>query len=93
MRSAETVLGVRRERGRRRRPLEDIDRQLSNPALSLRAYGRLYRNDGALPPGVTADTVEAMSLEKIEKIIAALRYERYRWPPVRRTCIPKTSGK
>jgi retron-type reverse transcriptase len=93
MRRAETVLGVIRERGRRRRPLEDIYRQLYNPALSLHAYGRLDRNDGALTPGVTTETVEAMSLEKSERIIAALRDERYRWPPVRRICIPKKSGK
>jgi group II intron reverse transcriptase/maturase len=93
MRSAETVLGVIRERGRRRRPLEDIYRQLYNPDLYLHAYGRLYRNDGALTPGVTAETVDAMSLEKIERIIAALRYERYRWTPVRRIFIPKKSGK
>ena len=49
MRNAETVLGVMRERGRRLRPLEDMYRQLSNPALSLRAYGRLSRNAGAVP--------------------------------------------
>ena len=54
MRSAETVLGVIRERGRRRLPLEDIYRQLYNPDLYLRAYGRIYRNDGAMTPGVTA---------------------------------------
>jgi group II intron reverse transcriptase/maturase len=73
--------------------LEDIYRQLYNPDLYLRAYGRLYRNDGALTPGVTAETVDAMSLEKIDRIITALRYERYRWTPVRRTFIPKKSGK
>jgi hypothetical protein len=71
MRSAETIVGVLRERGRRRRPLEEISRHRSNPALSLHAYGRLYRNDGAVPPGVTADTVAAMSRETIERIIAA----------------------
>lgn len=33
-----------------------------------------------------------MSLEKIDAIIAALRYARYRWTPGRRTFIPKKSG-
>jgi group II intron reverse transcriptase/maturase len=93
MRNAETILGVIRERGRRRLPLEDIYRQLYNPDLYLHAYGRLYRNDGALTPGVTTETVDAMSLEKIDRIITALRYERYRWTPVWRTFIPKKSGK
>ena len=93
MRNAETVLGVIRERGRRRLPLEDVYRQLYNRDLYLRAYGRLYRNDGAMTPGATKENVDGMSLEKIDAIIEAVRYERYRWTPVRRTYIPKRSGK
>jgi group II intron reverse transcriptase/maturase len=34
-----------------------------------------------------------MSLKKIDTIIEALRYERYRWTPVRRVEIPKKNGK
>src|SRR5436190_9883054 len=93
MRNAETVLGVIHERGRRGLPLEDIYRQLFNRNLYLRAYGRIYRNDGAMTPGSTSETVDAMSLEKIDAITAALRLERYRWTPVRRTYIPKKTGK
>jgi group II intron reverse transcriptase/maturase len=93
MRNAETILGVISERGRRRLPLEDIYRQLFNRDLFLRAYGRIYRNDGAMTPGATPETVDAMSLEKIDAIIGLLRQERYRWTPVRRTYIPKKSGK
>jgi group II intron reverse transcriptase/maturase len=93
MRNADAVLGVIRERGRRRLPLEDIYRQLYNRDLYLRAYGRIYRNDGAMTPGSTPETVDAMSLEKIGAIIGLLRQERYRWTPVRRTYIPKRSGK
>src|SRR3954469_20217986 len=93
MRNADTVLGVIHERGRRRLPLEDIYRQLFNRNLYLRAYGRIYRNDGAMTPGSTPETVDAMSLGKIGAIIDALRLERYRWTPVRRTYIPKKSGK
>ena len=51
MRNAETVLGVIRERGKQGLPLEDIYRQLYNPDRYLRAYARLYKNDGALTPG------------------------------------------
>jgi group II intron reverse transcriptase/maturase len=93
MRNAETILGIIRERGRRRLPLTNIYRQLYNPDLYLRAYGRIYRNDGAMTPGSIAETVDAMSLEKIDRIINAIRYESYRWKPVRRTYIPKKSGK
>src|SRR6516164_8717491 len=93
MRNADTVLGVIRERGRRRLPLEDIYRQLYNRDLYLRAYGRIYRNDGAMTPGSTPETVDAMSLGKIDTIIGSLRQEAYRWTPARRTYIPKKSGK
>lgn len=93
MQRAETVLGLYLERGRRRLPLEDIYRQLFNRDHYLRAYGRIYRNDGAMTPDTTPETVDAMSLEKIDRIIEVLRREAYRWTPVRRTYIPKKSGK
>jgi group II intron reverse transcriptase/maturase len=93
MRTTETVLGIIQDRGKRKLPLEDVYRQLFNPALYLSAYGRIYRNDGAMTPGTTSETVDAMSLKKIDTIIEALRYERYRWTPVRRVEIPKKNGK
>ncbi len=66
MRDAETVLGIIRRRGRRRLPLGDVYRQLFNPELYRRSYGKLYRNDGAMTKGVTAETVDGMSLGKID---------------------------
>ncbi len=93
MRNAETVLSIIRERGRRGLPLTDVYRQLYNPELYLRAYGRIYRNSGAMTAGTTDETVDGMSREKINALIEALRYERYRWTPVRRVRIPKKNGK
>jgi len=93
MQSAETVLGVLRERGRRGLPCEELYRQLFNPQLYLLAYGRIYSNDGAMTPGVTGETVDGMSLGKIGRIIDALRHERFRWSPARRVYIPKRNGK
>jgi retron-type reverse transcriptase len=93
MRNADTVLGVLRERGRRRWPLERIYRLLFNPELYLLAYGRIYSNKGAMTPGATGETADGMSMGKIERIIDALRYERYRFSPVRRVYIPKRNGK
>ncbi|WTK68447.1 reverse transcriptase domain-containing protein [Streptomyces sp. NBC_01515] len=92
MQSAETVLGVLRERGRRGLPCNELYRQLFNPQLYLLAYGRLYSNKGAMTPGVTGETVDGMSLGKIEHVIDALRHERYRWSPARRVYIPKGRG-
>ena len=43
--------------------------------------------------GVTSETVDAMTLEKIDTIINALRNEKYRWNPVRRVYITKKNGK
>jgi group II intron reverse transcriptase/maturase len=87
MRNAETVLGIIHDRGRRGLPLSNVYRQLYNPALYLRAYGRLARNRGALTPGGTAETADRMTQLKIQRIITALRQERYRWTPVRRTFV------
>ncbi len=89
MRTAETVLGIIRARGMQGQRLDDVYRQLYNPALYLRAYHRIARNKGALTPGVTPETVDGMSMAKIEAIIDALRQERYQWTPVRRVYIAK----
>src|SRR6266566_3332381 len=93
MQSAETVLGVLRERGRKGLPLGELYRQLFNPQLYLLAYGRIYSNDGAMTPGATQETVDGMSLGKISRIIDAVRHERYRFSPARRVWIPKKNGK
>src|ERR687885_2685529 len=93
MRSAETVLGILRERGRRGLPLERVYRLLFNRNLYLLAYGKIARNHGALTPGATSETADGMTLAKIDAIIEALRFERYRWTPVRRRYIPKKNGK
>ena len=81
MQSAETVLDVIRERGRRGLPCDELYRQLFNPQLYLLAYGRIYSNKGAMTPGVDAETADGMSLAKIGRIIDALRHERYRFEP------------
>ena len=93
MRPSENVFGRLQDRGTRGVPVDDRYRQLYNPHLYLRAYGRIYANDGAMTRGSTEETADAMSLEKIGKIIEDLRHERYRWTPVRRTFVPKKNGK
>ena len=93
MRNAETILAIIRERGKKGLHLEDVYRQLYNPDLFLRAYGRIYKNAGAMTRGSTEETVDGMSVGKIQGIIGLLRDERYRWSPVRRTFIPKRNGK
>jgi group II intron reverse transcriptase/maturase len=93
MQNAETVLNVIRERGRLGLSCDELYRQLFNPQLYLLAYGRIYSNQGAMTPGPDAETADGMSMGKIERIIDALRHERYRFKPVRRRYIPKKDGK
>jgi retron-type reverse transcriptase len=92
MQNAETVLGVLKNRGRRRLPVDELYRQLFNPALYLLAYGRIYANKGALTPGVDKQTADGMSVSVITRIIEDMRQERYRFTPVRRVHIPKKKG-
>ena len=92
MRTAETILTIIQDRGKRKLPLDDVYRQLYNPAMSLRAYTKLDKNDGAMTPGITEETVDGMSMERMAKIIEAIRHERWQWNPVRRRAIPKRKG-
>ena len=66
MQSAETVLGVLRERGRKGLPCDELYRQMFNRELYLLAYGRIYANQGAMTPGASAETADGMSEDKID---------------------------
>jgi retron-type reverse transcriptase len=46
-----------------------------------------------MTPGATPGTVDGTSAEKMKRIIASLRDGTFTWQPVRRTYIPKASGK
>ena len=92
MREAKAILELIRERGQKGLPLERVYRLLYNPDLYLMAYGKIYRNNGSLTPGVTEETADGMSMNKITSLIEALRYERYVWSPVKRVYIPKKEG-
>src|SRR2546427_196736 len=92
MRTAETLLNIIQDRGKRKLPLDDVYRQLYNPDFSLRSYAKMYKNDGAMTPGTTEETVDGMSLNKIDQVIEIIRCERWKWPPVRRVLIDKPQG-
>lgn len=89
MQSADTVLGVLSDRGRRGLSLERLHRQLFSEQLFLMAYGRIYANGGAMTPEVDGETPDGVSLGRIQGIIGLLQAERYRFSPVRRVHIPK----
>lgn len=93
MRKAETILELIQKRGKKGLPIERVYRLLFNRDLYLKAYGKIYPNKGAMTHGVTDETPDGMSLELIDAIIEALRYERFQWLPARRVYIPKKNGK
>ena len=93
MQTAEVVLSVLRERGRRGLSCTQLYRQLFNKDLYLLAYGNIYSNQGAMTPGASEETADGMTEEKIDQIIELMRYERYRFSPARRIYIPKKNGK
>jgi group II intron reverse transcriptase/maturase len=94
MQDANIYLELIRERGKKGLPLaRDVYKHLLDPMMYLKAYGKIYRNNGAMTTGITEETVDGMSLEKIAKIIEPIKSERYKWSPARRTYIPKKDGK
>src|SRR3954467_4642048 len=93
MQTAEVVLSVLRDRGRKGLPCTQLYRQMFNRDLYLLAYGNIYSNQGAMTPGACEETADGMSETKIDQIVAAMRGERYRFAPVRRVYIPKKNGK
>ena len=93
MRTAKTILTVIHERGKQDKPLERVYKLLFNRELYLIAYAKLYPNNGAMTKGVSEETIDGMSIQKIDRIIEQLRRETYYWRPARREYIPKKNGK
>lgn len=93
MRNAKTILTVIQTRGSQKLPLERLYKLLYNKELYLLAYSKLYPNSGAMTKGANDETVDGMSMKKIEKLIDDVRHERYKWNATRRVYIPKKDGK
>jgi len=92
---AQRYLEVVRKRGKAKAGLKRVYENIGkHKGLFVMAYGKLYANTGALTPGIDAnDTIDGMSLKRIERIIETLKDETYTWKPTRRTYIPKKNGK
>jgi group II intron reverse transcriptase/maturase len=84
---------IHQERGRLGHKLQRVYRELYDLDRFLQAYAKLYRNDGAMTPGVTNETVDGMSVEKIKAIIQSLQDGSFSWKPTERVYIPKKNGK
>ncbi|SRR5579883_1146423 len=84
---------IHQERGRLGHQLDRVYRELYDLDRFLQAYAKLYPNDGAMTPGVTSETVDGMSVEKIKAIIQSLQDGSFSWKPAKRVYIPKKNGK
>src|SRR5260221_9345835 len=93
MQKAGQILQAIRKLGEKRLPLTRVYRCLFSEDLFLAAYAKIYKNQGILTPGTEDDTADDMSIERIRKIIEALRTERFKFRPSRRINIPKKNGK
>lgn len=93
MQTAERLLNIINDRGKKELEIERVYRMLFNKEIYLLAYQNIYANEGAMTKGVNNETIDGMSTKKIENIIELLRQEKYRWKPVRRTYIEKKNGK
>jgi group II intron reverse transcriptase/maturase len=80
-------------RGRLGLKLERVYRELYDLDRFMQAYAKLYRNNGAMTPGVTNETVDGMSVDKMKEIILSLQDGTFQWKPTKRVYIPKKNGK
>lgn len=91
---ATKYLDILHDRGTRKLPLERVFHGLRNRELFIMAYMNIYPNKGATTRGTDPlDSIDGMSLERIDKLLETLKDGTFRWTPVRRVYIPKKNGK
>lgn len=94
MRDPENVLNSLQEHSAQSGYVYDrLYRNLFNREFFLRAYQNIYASQGNMTAGTDGKTIDAMSLERIDRLIATLKDESYQLKPSRRTYIPKKNGK
>ena len=94
MLKTQKYLAIVRKRGEAGAELRRVYRMIRHKDFYLSAYSNLYANAGATTPGVDPkDTVDGMSLQRIDTIRSKLTEGTYRWKPVRRSYILKKTGK
>jgi group II intron reverse transcriptase/maturase len=94
MLTAQKCLEIARKRGEAAQEINRVYRMLKCKELYFIAYGKLSANRGALTPGtVPDDTVDGMSVKRIDAIIDKLTTGCYEWKPSRRIYIGKSRSK
>lgn len=94
MRSPEKVLNSLSEHSKNSSyKFERLYKILFNEEMFYVAYQRIYAKEGNMTKGSDGQTIDNMSLKRIEKLIGALKNETYQPQPSRRVYIPKKNGK
>lgn len=68
-------------------------RNLFNREFFLMAYNNIYAKEGNMTKGSDENTIDGMSMARIDKIIDTLKDESYQPQPAKRVYIPKKNGK
>ena len=90
---ADQYLQIIHQRGQRGLPLKRVYRNMCCRGLFLKAYAKIYANAGATTPGTdVTDTIQGMSLTRIDDIITQLKENTFHWQPSRRIYISKSNG-
>lgn len=67
-------------------------RILFNKEMYYVAYQNIYSKEGNMTAGINNETVDGMSISRIEQLIASLKDESYKPTPSKRVYIPKKNG-
>ena len=63
---------------------------LGNRSLLIQAYGNIKSNKGRMTPGTNQETIDEISLNKIDNLALKLKNQEFNFAPVRRKFIPKS---
>ena len=72
---------------------ERLYRILYNKDMYLLAYQNIYANEGNMTEGSDGESIDGMSLERIDKLIESVKKESYQPKPSKRVYILKKDGK
>ncbi|UII58348.1 group II intron reverse transcriptase/maturase (plasmid) [Cytobacillus spongiae] len=93
MRSPKVVLdNLAKQTTRKDYKFQRLYRNLYNMEFYLMAYTKIYSKEGNMTEGVDGQTIDGMSLERIENLIEKLKDFSYQPKPSKRVYIPKKNG-
>lgn len=93
MRSPENVLKSLSEKAKNKEyRYERLYRNLYNPEFYLLAYQNIAKSQGSMTAGADGQTLDGMSMERIERIIAKMKDHSYQPNPARRVYIAKKNS-